>query len=444
MKIYYIKFMLALFVSSLIFPLCTLEEEPEVPTGASNVIAPVFALIDVIPDTNNTFTLNASLSEMGNLNILDHGWVWQEAPGPTIQDNKRSLGSLNAASFSTEIAGLAVGTIYYFRPYALTGRDTIYGEEHCSFLGVRFSINTDTEIFQGADVQFTNESMGNYTYLWNFGNGNTSTEASPKYTFNTKGATTVQLSVTNGGCTISKSIMLNVMDDPFQGYWVSLPGGSYTMGCTVEHEPCDGSGAELPTHQVTVKPFFIGKTEVTQKQWLAVVGGDNPSPWINCGDDCPIETISWNDINDIFIPALKRKTGRDHRLPSEAEWEYAARADTNTRYAGSDSLYLVAWYFIAPGNPGKPQRVAQLLPNKFGLYDMAGNNWEWMEDDWHENYDGAPTDGSAWIDNPRADERTLRGGSWGSGTHRNRISFRYGGQPTDFSDNIGFRLVRPQ
>lgn len=421
---------------------CILEKEPDIPTDTNNVINPGFLSTEITPDSNNIFQAKVWLSGNGNLNILQHGWVWSEAPAPTLQNDKLELGRLTADTFLAEISGLDTGKIFYLRPYVTTGMGTVYGPERCSFLGVDFTINTDTEIFRGAHVQFTNRSTGNFTYLWDFGDGTTSTDFSPPvHIFNTPGNATVQLTVGFGSCQITKTLVLRVLPNPFEGYWVSIPGGTFMMGCTEDQDTTDEEMCyddEGPLHQNTVTAFIIGRTEITQGQWFAVMG-DNPSDNV-CMPDCPVENVSWDMIVNQFIPALYRKTGQTYRLPSEAEWEYAAYGGEMFKYSGSDSLDLVGWYAANAGDKSRP--VATRMPNGYGLYDMNGNLWEWVEDDWHVGYLGAPADGSAWIDTPRGEERVFRGGSWMHDPELCRLYTRFK-QLTDFKEiDIGFRLVR--
>lgn len=234
--------------------------------------------------------------------------------------------------------------------------------------------------------------------------------------------------------------MLEVVADPFEGYWITIPGGTFLMGCTEDQDTTDDVMCyedESPLHQNTVESFLIGRTEITQGQWQAVMG-DNPSE-NKCGADCPVESISWSTVVNEFLPALYRKTGRKYRLPTEAEWEYAAYGGEFHTYAGSDSIDLVGWYAANSGDMSHP--VAQKMANKFGLYDMCGNLWEWVEDDWHVGYNGAPTDGSAWIDSPRGDERVFRGGSWQHDPDicRPFTRFKYPLEDKDLA--IGFRLA---
>ena len=203
----------------------------------------------------------------------------------------------------------------------------------------------------------------------------------------------------------------------------------------------DKNTDEKPPHTVYIRSFLMGRTEVTQKQWLEVMGS-NPSSFSACGLECPVENVSWDEVQQ-FISKLNQKTGQKYRLPSEAEWEYAARAGTTMDWSfGNDESKLGDYAWYSGNSRSKTQAVGQKRPNAFGLFDMHGNVWEWPQDCWHENYAGAPTDGSAWTTGCRGNYRMLRGGSWDSLPaflrsairFRNILDLRYG--------NIGFRLAR--
>jgi len=440
MKNFYLQPLLCMMTISLVISSCTLDTETKIPTGATNEDAPVFASSGVISDTSNHFRVKARLSKRGNLTILQHGWVWSATPSPTLRDGKLELGSLGVDSFATEITGLDLGKLYYLRPFVSTGSDTIYGPEQRSFLGVGFTINTDTEIFRGADVKFTNHSAGNNTYLWDFGDGNTDTTHSPLHTFNTLGVITVRLTAKNGGGSVTRDISLKVIVNPFEGYWVSIAGGTFMMGCTPEQQPDCLPAYENPVHPVTLSPFFMGKTEITQGQWQSVTG-INPSFWYDCGSDCPVETVSWLRIVNEFIPALYRKTGRIHRLPTEAEWEYAARGGNSSmgyKYAGGNTINTVAWHY---GNAfSKTHPVAKKAANELGLYDMNGNVSEWCQD-WYDVYS------ASLVENPQGPGfgiyRVVRSGDWSDNQIYCRVASRSNHSPETRSSSLGFRLVRP-
>ena len=195
---------------------------------------------------------------------------------------------------------------------------------------------------------------------------------------------------------------------------------------------------EKPIHRVTVSDFYIGKYEVSQKQWREVMGS-NPSYNKNC-DNCPVERVSWNDIQ-AFLRKLNAKTGKTYRLPTEAEWEYAARGGNKSRgykYSGSNTIDEVAWYSSNSGSKTHP--VGTKKPNELGIYDMSGNVWEWCQDSWHGNYNGAPTDGSAWGGN--GSSRVYRGGSWSHSASSCRVAIRINYAPSDGYYGLGFRVAR--
>ena len=222
----------------------------------------------------------------------------------------------------------------------------------------------------------------------------------------------------------------------FDMIWVE--GGAFQMGGTDEN----ASDREIPIHQVNVPSFYIGKYPVTQELWEAIMG-NNRSGFE--GPQHPVDSVSWNDAKE-FIQQLNRQSSQSYRLPTEAEWEFAARGGIHTEeylYSGSDKLSEVGWYVQNSGSQTQP--VGQLLENELGLFDMSGNVLEWCEDDFHDNYEGAPVDGSAWIDRPeRAGGRVLRGGDWGSRARNCRVSSRTRGGPGGRNRFVGFRLVLPR
>jgi formylglycine-generating enzyme required for sulfatase activity len=217
---------------------------------------------------------------------------------------------------------------------------------------------------------------------------------------------------------------------------VHIAPGSYYMGSNREL-------GEAPAHKVVINyAFEMGKTEVTQGHWQALMG-DNPSVFKKCGADCPVENVSFNDALR-FIKQLNLKTGKSYRLPSEAEWEYACRAGhEDDDYCGGNDLDKLGWY---NGNSGaETTPVAKKAPNAFGLFDMSGNVWEWVQDYYHEDFSGAPTDGGAW-NTPWNEQfgayRVMRGGSWFSTPQLVSSASRYNLDPNRHSNLLGFRLAR--
>lgn len=213
---------------------------------------------------------------------------------------------------------------------------------------------------------------------------------------------------------------------------VSVAGGTFTMGATSEmNDPWDD---EKPTHRVTVSSFSIGETEVTQALWKAVMG-KNPS-YVK-GDNLPVDYVSWNDCQS-FLSKLNDLTGKNFRLPTEAEWEFAARGGNNsnhTQYSGSSNIDDVAWY--SDNSDHKTHSVAQKKANELGLYDMSGNVLEWCNDYWG-NYSGIAQT------NPKGPNsgtyRVRRGGGWSGDARNCRSSTRNYFDPVHSDSFMGLRL----
>ena len=242
---------------------------------------------------------------------------------------------------------------------------------------------------------------------------------------------------------------------------VLIPGGTFLMGSPAdEPERLDSEG---PQHEVTVPAFLMGRYPVTQAQWRTVAQWSefasnlNPNPSYFKGDNRPVERVSWHDAV-AFCDRLAQRLGRDYRLPSEAEWEYACRAGTKTPFHFGESIATSVAnyngnYSYGRGSKGKYRRkmteVGTFSAKTFGLYDMHGNVWEWCADIWHNNYEGAPNDGSAWIDDKvnnksneeKIDSHVLRGGSWYRLPGYCRSAFRYQPLPGSRYRHYGFRVA---
>ena len=215
---------------------------------------------------------------------------------------------------------------------------------------------------------------------------------------------------------------------------VYVEGGSFDMGATTE-QGGDAWDDEKPVHRVTLSDYYIGKCEVTQELWEAVMGS-NPSHFK--GAQNPVERVSWNDCQE-FVSRLNSLTGRTFRLPTDAEWEYAARGGNQSshyKYSGSGNIGNVAWYDDNSGS--STHAVGTKSPNELGIYDMSGNVWEWCSD-WYGGYSaGAQT-------NPQGPSsgsgRVLRGGSWGYGARSCRVSSRSDNDPSYRNYDCGLRLA---
>ena len=244
----------------------------------------------------------------------------------------------------------------------------------------------------------------------------------------------------DAGCTV----FIAPKAEALVGEMVKIPGGSFRMG------DLSGEGhhnGERPVHVVTVSPFRMGKYEVTFLQWDACVadGGCSYRP----GDKGwgrgrrPVIHVSWDDIQE-FIAWLNHKTGGGYRLPTESEWEYAARARSGSKYSWGDRIGDNRANCKSCGSRWDGKRTAPVgsfRANAWGLHDMHGNVWEWVEDCWNDSYRGAPDDGSAWL-NGDCSRRVMRGGSWFNNSWSMRSSNRGRFFRSYRSNNLGFRLAR--
>uniref|UniRef100_UPI0035C93E87 SAV_2336 N-terminal domain-related protein n=1 Tax=Plectonema radiosum TaxID=945768 RepID=UPI0035C93E87 len=235
---------------------------------------------------------------------------------------------------------------------------------------------------------------------------------------------------------------------------VAIPEGSFIMGSPADE--AERREDESPQHEVTIAPFYMGKYPVTQAQWQAVaalpqVNSElNPEPSYFKGENRPVERVSWYDTQE-FCDRLSRQTGKPYRLPSEAEWEYACRAGTTTPFHFGETITSeLANYHgnytygsgVKGTYRGETTEVGSFgVANAFGLYDMHGLVWEWCADHWHNNYDGAPTDGSAWISDNDNRSLLLRGGSWFDFPGYCRSAIRSDYNPVNDFNTVGFRVV---
>jgi len=221
---------------------------------------------------------------------------------------------------------------------------------------------------------------------------------------------------------------------------VFIEGDTFRMAKPKDNH--ERNRSERPVHDVTVPSFYLAKYPVTQRLWQAVMGSDPEWLAFKGSGSRPVEQVSWDDAQE-FIEKLNQLTGERYRLPSEAEWEFAARGgiDSNGyKYAGSNKLKEVGWY--DENSHGETKPVGLKFPNELGLYDMSGNVREWCEDVWHENYEGAPDDGSAWVKGGEQNFRVVRGGSWLNSGYSCRVSDRNADIADLRFNNIGFRLAR--
>ncbi|TRU34193.1 MAG: formylglycine-generating enzyme family protein [Microcystis aeruginosa Ma_MB_F_20061100_S20] len=244
---------------------------------------------------------------------------------------------------------------------------------------------------------------------------------------------------------------------------MEIPGGTFMMGTEdeeierlVKKFGWDGFRREKPPHRVTVSSFYMGRYPITQAQWRAIAATAKididleTKPSHFKGYKLPVESVNWYEATE-FCKRLSRETKREYRLPSEAEWEYACRAGTTTAFHFGETITAdlanyraTKTYADEPKGEYREQTtpVGQFPPNAFGLYDMHGNVWEWCADTWHDNYNGAPTDGSAWTKNGNDNRSPLRGGSWYTDPYDCRSAYRDNNDRRDcYDDGFGFRVV---
>lgn len=216
--------------------------------------------------------------------------------------------------------------------------------------------------------------------------------------------------------------------------FVLVPKGCFEMGdISSDTEP-----DERPVHEVCLESFHIGKYEITQSQWQTIMG-TNPSYFRQCGKSCPVENISWSDAGR-FIKKLNSKTGKTFRLPTEAEWEYAAKSGgRHKRYSGTeDSINTFGWHEEI--SSGAPHPVGQKMPNLFGIHDMSGNVAEWVQD-WKGEYTAGPAKGPTGPGNGKY--KVFRGGSWLDDSSNLRTTYRSELDPKARTNSIGLRLALP-
>ena len=327
-----------------------------------------------------TATCGGYVSSDGNATVTARGICWSTSPNPTINDNKTNNGS-GTGSFTSYMSGLKDGTTYYVRAYAANEKGTSYGEVK-SF--------TTAKIFDE-----TIDSNGN------------------------------RIIIVNG---VSFTM-------------IAVEGGTFQMGAqssdsSGDNYDGDAYSDESPVHSVTLSSYYIGETEVTQELWEAVMG-NNPS-YYSGYTQRPVESVSWNDCQE-FITKLNNLTGKNFRLPTEAEWEYAARGGNKSKgykYSGSNTVGDVAW--CDSNSSSQTHDVKTKQANELGIYDMSGNVCEWCQD-WYGSYSSSsqtnptgPVSGSL---------RVLRGGGWNYYARYCRVSFRYDVSPDCRYNYYGFRLA---
>jgi len=253
-----------------------------------------------------------------------------------------------------------------------------------------------------------------------------------------------------GACSIEEETTeADFIEERYGIEMVYVNGGTFMMGCTPEHSgDCDDR--EKPAYEATLSDFYIGKYEVTQKQWREIMGTDLrqqlntaigiEAPLSGKRDNNPMYYVSWEDARE-FIERLNEETGKSYRLPTEAEWEYAARGGNQSRlykYSGSDNVGAVAWF--SDNSKSTTHPVGTKEANELGIHDMSGNVNEWVSD-WYGDYSGKPQMNPAGPESGKYPYRVFRGGSWFNGAWYARVSYRNAGGSRGRTGDVGFRLA---
>ena len=342
-------------------------------------LLPTVTTSDVTDITSNSATCGGNVISDGNGTVTARGICWSISQNPTIEDNKTNDGS-GTGSFASQIPDLVPNTQYYVRAYATNEVGTSYGE------------------------------VKSFVTLSGDGDGDWGTNQ----TFNVNGVSFTMIAVEGG----------------------TFKMGAQSSDLSGDNYDSDAFSYESPVHSVTLSSYYIGETEVTQELWEAVMGS-NPS-YYSGYPQRPVESVSWNDCQE-FITKLNNLTGRNFRLPTEAEWEYAARGGNKSKgykYSGSNTIGDVAWYDDNSGS--KTHDVKAKAANELGIYDMSGNVWEWCQDLYGDYSSGSQTNPTG----PSSGSyRVLRGGSWHLSARNCRVSHRDSYYPGDGSSNFGLRLA---
>ena len=282
-------------------------------------------------------------------------------------------------------------------------------------------------------VTITPDNASNKTVTWETSNRAVATVTNGKVTAVSGGIVEITATTKDGDKRATSTVMVRYTNEPEM---IFVKGGTFQMGCTGE-QGYDCRDEERPVHPVTLNSFYIGKYEVTQRLWVTVMGS-NPSV-ITRGNDYPVQMVSWYDVQE-FINRLNTATGKKYRLPTEAEWEYAARGGNKSKgykYSGSDNIDDVAWNYGISIFESQP--VGTKLPNELGIYDMSGNVSEWCSD-WYGTYPSSlqtnPSGASSGT------HRVKRGGSW-LGFYSCSVVWRDYHSPNDNDMDLGFRVVHP-
>ena len=460
---------------------------------------PIVVTKDVGGITKSSAVLSGSVTNNDATNkIKERGFCWGKNPNPTISGSHNNNGSSSGTGttgFSYNLTNLTSGTKYYVRTYIVTDLGTLYGNEK-SFVttgeqpeepeepeqpeqpeivlptvttsdvtnitsnsaacggnvtsdgngtvtarGICWSETSEPKI-NNLYSEESSDGMGTGTFTSSLTNLKANTTYYVRaYATNEKGTSygEVKSFVTlsgNGDGDLGTNQTFNVNGVSFT--MIAVEGGTFQMGATSE-QGSDAESDESPVHDVTLSSYYIGETEVTQELW-EVVMGSNPSDFSGYPQR-PVEQISWNDCQE-FITKLNQLTGKNFRLPTEAEWEYAARGGNKSKgykYSGSNTIDNVAWY--TDNSSSQTHDVKTKQANELGIYDMSGNVVEWCQDRYGSYSSGSQTNPTGPLSGSL---RVLRGGSWNSNARSCRVSYRINTYPDSSSICLGLRLSLSQ
>ena len=428
-------------------------------------ILPVVVTNDVtgISEETKSATFHATITNAGAPVYTERGFVYGKSPDPTTGGaTKLVVAGSGTGTYYGDVHNLEVDCAYYVRAYVTYSSGTVYGDNKVFSEKKMYPPTVTTSAVTNinkttatAGGNVTNDGGINVTERGVvFSTSQNPTVADSKVTSGSgTGAFTCNLTGLEEGKTYYvRAYAMNVVGIGYGEQvdftvtnaqtitvngvsftMIAVQGGTFTMGATAE-QGSDAYSDEKPTHKVTLSDYMIGETEVTQELWKAVMG-TNPSYF--SGTQNPVEMVSWEDCQN-FIAELNAMTGKKFRLPTEAEWEYAARGGNRSngfKYSGSGSIDKVAWY---EGKISKTHPVKQKQANELGIYDMSGNVYEWCQD-WYGSYSSSaqtnPTGPSS------GSNRVNRGGSWSSSARSCRVSDRYYGSPAYSFSDLGLRLA---
>lgn len=406
--------------------------------------------------TDSTNRVYGTVSYDGDTTVTARGMVWATSTNPTLMDSYTTNGT-GTGSFTSDLSDLIPLTTYYVRGYATNSAGTGYGNELTfttpaglpRLTTTSLSNLTDTTAVSGGTIiSDGGTAITAKGIVWGTSPNPTTTGSSTNAGTGTASFSSTLTGLEQGERYYVRAYATNSVGTAYGNElsfttselfsMVLVPGGTFTMGCTGDP---DCQGDEMPIHSVTIDSFLIGRYEVTQAQFEAIMNNNNPSLTSPGCADCPVENQSWA-LFQVFISDLNDFTGLNYRLPTEAEWEYAARGGNMSqgyKYSGSNNLDSVAWYNGNAGGSTHP--VGEKLPNELGIYDMSGNVFEFVSD-WYSStyYDVSPAS------NPTGPttgtERVLRGGYWGVNNVFSRAVSRHFIEPTLNSPSFGIRLAR--